>query len=205
MKKSLLTLTFALVALFAAAQPPQGQPPQPNANRDSLSPRAILGPLFKRIQVHGYLQAGYEFNNKLGENSNEFNFKRSNIVAFAQITDRWYFFFLHDFNSEVQEFYTDFRITKGKGLNIRFGQMKNSFGLENPYSPAQFSRLKALGLERVKSKEAAFHVLLTLYSNAPYFTNLRCRWRGTSVSVSPNAKYSESSSCTTGEPLKFSL
>lgn len=137
MKKSLLTLTFALVALFAAAQPPQGQPSQPNANRDSLSPRTIFGPLFKRIQVHGYLQAGYEFNNKLGDNSNEFNFKRSNIVAFAQITDRWNFFFMHDFNSEVQEFYTDFRITKGKGLNIRFGQMKNSFGLENPYNPEQ--------------------------------------------------------------------
>lgn len=31
-------------------------------------------------------------NNKLGENSNEFNFKRSNIVAFAQIIDRWSYF-----------------------------------------------------------------------------------------------------------------
>ncbi len=128
MKKSILTIALALIALALNAQPPQG---------DSTNLRGLMGPLFKRIQVHGYIQGGYEWNNKLGKQTNEFNLKRSNVVALAQITDRWFFFFLHDFNSEVQEFYTDFRVTKGKGLNIRFGQTKTPLTMENPYSPDQ--------------------------------------------------------------------
>jgi hypothetical protein len=44
---------------------------------------------------------------------------------------------MHDFNSVVQEFYTDYRVTKGKELTVRFGQFKNSFSMENPLSPVQ--------------------------------------------------------------------
>jgi hypothetical protein len=44
---------------------------------------------------------------------------------------------MHDFNSVVQEFYTDYRITNNKALTVRLGQFKNSFSLENPMSPTQ--------------------------------------------------------------------
>jgi hypothetical protein len=42
---------------------------------------------------------------------------------------------MHDFNSVVQEYYTDFRITRNTGLTIRFGQFKNALSYENPLSP----------------------------------------------------------------------
>ena len=146
MKKVCFSFLFAIAALFAVAQPPQGngqygpghehhqggRPPH-----DTVSPmQNLFGPLVKRFQVHGYVQAGYEWNNQNDVNMNEFNLKRTGLVVFAQITDRWSFFFFHDFNSEVQDFYTDFRITNSKALNVRFGQFKNSLSLENPYSPA---------------------------------------------------------------------
>jgi hypothetical protein len=138
MKKSLLTLGLAMTCAFGFAQPPQnqgGRPPVPNA--DSLRPgQSLFGPLIKRFQVHGYAQAGYEWNNKLDQNTNGFNFKRAGLVVFAQVTDRWSFFFFDDLASEIQDFYTDFRITGSKALNVRLGEFKNSLGLENPYSPA---------------------------------------------------------------------
>lgn len=140
MRKKILTIMFVAASLFAVAQPPQGMQNQhgrpPHGDSSVVPTQNLFGPLTKRIQLHGYMQAGYEFNNQNGVNMNEFNFKRAMLVAFAQITDRWSFFFLHDFNSEVQEFYSDFRVTQGKGLNIRLGQFKNSLSLENPYSPS---------------------------------------------------------------------
>ena len=122
MKKTFLTLQALLLCFFVTAQP---------IDRENL-----IGPLTKRIQIHGYMQGGYDWKNEDGEKSNTFKFRRTIVVASAQITDRWSFFFQHDFNSEVQEFYTDFRVTNDKGLIVRIGQMKNSFCLENPYSPA---------------------------------------------------------------------
>ena len=44
---------------------------------------------------------------------------------------------MHDFSSVVQEFYTDYRFSKDKALNVRFGQFKNSYSMENPLSPTQ--------------------------------------------------------------------
>jgi predicted porin len=42
---------------------------------------------------------------------------------------------MHDFSSVVQEYYTDFRITRNKALTVRLGQFKNGLTLENPLSP----------------------------------------------------------------------
>lgn len=152
MKKTVLTLGLAFWTALSMAQPPQnqgGRPPVPNG--DSVRPmQGLFGPLTKRIQIHGYMQGGYDWKNEDEINSNTFKFRRTIVVAFAQITDRWSFFFQHDFNSEVQEFYTDFRVTKDKGLNVRIGQMKNSFCLENPYSPA------SLELVEVTSQATTF-------------------------------------------------
>ncbi len=91
--------------------------------------------LKERITVNGYAQAGYTYTHVDGKNSNTFDVKRTLLWAKARITDRWSFLFMHDFNSQVQEFYTDYRITEGKGLTIRFGQFKNQLSLENPLSP----------------------------------------------------------------------
>ena len=88
-----------------------------------------------RIQLHGYAQGGYNFTRKGDTNTNTFEIKRVLFWANAQITDRWSFLFMHDFSSVVQEFYTDFRITRNKALTVRLGQFKNGLSLENPLSP----------------------------------------------------------------------
>ncbi len=91
--------------------------------------------LKSRITVNGYAQAGYTYMNYEGRITNTWDLKRTLLWAKARITDRWSFLFMHDFNSQVQEFYTDFRVTKGKEMTIRFGQFKNQLSMENPLSP----------------------------------------------------------------------
>ena len=88
-----------------------------------------------RIQLHGYAQGGYTYDHKAGTNTNTFNIRRVLFWANARITDRWSFLFMHDFSSVVQEFYTDYRLTKNKALTVRIGQFKNGLSLENPLSP----------------------------------------------------------------------
>ena len=91
--------------------------------------------LKERITVNGYAQAGYTYSNIDGTKTNTLDLKRTLLWAKARITDRWSFLFMTDFNSQVQEFYTDFRITKGKQMTLRFGQFKNQLSMENPLSP----------------------------------------------------------------------
>ncbi|MBO5699219.1 MAG: porin [Bacteroidaceae bacterium] len=94
-----------------------------------------MNDMISRIQLHGYAQGGFTYtHNKTGDNST-FDLKRSLFWANAKITDRWSFLFMHDFSSVVQEFYTDFRITKNKALNVRVGQFKNALTYENALSP----------------------------------------------------------------------
>ena len=97
--------------------------------------------LTSRIQLHGYAQGGYNYTRKDGKNTNTFELKRVLFWANAQITDRWSFLFMHDFSSVVQEFYTDYRITKNKALTARIGQFKNGLSLENPLSPTSMEAI----------------------------------------------------------------
>lgn len=88
-----------------------------------------------RIQLHGYAQGWYYFQDAVGKKSNTFLCKRTLLWANAQITDRWSFLFMHDFNSVVQEYYTDYRATRNNMLTVRVGQFKNCLSYENPLSP----------------------------------------------------------------------
>ena len=94
-----------------------------------------------RIQLHGYAQGGYTFDHSNGNTTNTFNIKRVLFWADARITERWSFLFMHDFSSVVQEFYTDYRITKNKALTVRLGQFKNGLSLENPLSPTSMEAI----------------------------------------------------------------
>ena len=97
--------------------------------------KSWLQDVASRIKLHGYAQAGYTYDHKGGEDTNTFDVKRVLFWADARITDRWSFLFMHDFSSVVQEFYTDYRLTKNKALTVRFGQFKNGLSYENPLSP----------------------------------------------------------------------
>ena len=90
-----------------------------------------------RITLNGYAQGGWSYQNPNDKPQNAYNLKRTLLWAKARITDRWSFMFMHDFSSVVQEFYTDYRLSKGNELTVRFGQFKHSYTMENPMSPTQ--------------------------------------------------------------------
>lgn len=94
-----------------------------------------------RIKLHGYAQGWYIADHANGKNSNTFLCKRTLLWANAQITPRWSFLFMHDFNSVVQEYYTDFRVTNNNLLTIRFGQSKTGLTFENPLSPTSMETI----------------------------------------------------------------
>ena len=91
--------------------------------------------LTSRITLNGYAQGGFAWDDANGKQTNSFNLKRTLLWAKARITDRWSFLFMHDFSSVVQEYYTDYRISKQNQLNFRIGQFKHSYTMENPLSP----------------------------------------------------------------------
>ena len=90
-----------------------------------------------RITLNGYAQGGWSYQDPNGKPQNAYNLKRTLLWAKARITDRWSFLFMHDFSSVVQEFYTDYRLSKGNELTVRLGQFKHSYTMENPMSPTQ--------------------------------------------------------------------
>ena len=95
----------------------------------------LLKDISSRITVNGFAQAGYTYVHNNGANTNTWDVKRTLLWARARVTDRWSFLLMHDFSSVLQEFYTDFRISGDKSLNVRFGQFKTQLSLENPLLP----------------------------------------------------------------------
>lgn len=110
-------------------------------NTDSTATKQIkpswLSTLSQKMEFHGYAQAGYTWKHQDDVNSNTFDIKRVLFWAKANVTNRWSFLFMHDFSSVVQEFYTDYRFTRGNELSVRMGQFKNSFSMQNPLSPTK--------------------------------------------------------------------
>ncbi len=93
-----------------------------------------------RFEFHGYAQAGYTYRDAEPTTTNTFDIKRVLFWAKVKVTDRWSFLFMHDFSSVVQEFYTDYRVHEA--FNVRFGQFKNSYSLENPLSPTKLELIE---------------------------------------------------------------
>ena len=136
--KAMLVVAWAMFSSVAMAQQDTtAVQTEPTLLRKIVGEKAPdwMKDVSDRIQLHGYAQGGYTYTRKGGADANTFDIKRVLFWANAQITDRWSFLFMHDFSSVVQEFYTDFRITKNKALTVRLGQFKNGLSLENPLSP----------------------------------------------------------------------
>lgn len=143
-KKAFLAAMLAMFSSCAAmgqekTETPQSPTPEQTTGvATTLSSLANQLPSFlDRIEFNGYAQAAYVYQDAGDKTKSTLDLKRTLLWAKAKITDRWSFLFMHDFNSEVQEFYTDYRISKGKQLSVRVGQFKNSYSLENPLSPTQ--------------------------------------------------------------------
>lgn len=150
---SIIALTLVLTATpiraqevkdttqIAPANPPTEQTAEQEAAEKSKF-KKFMSEVAEHIKIHGYAQAGYTYQKKGDDKgTNTFDLKRTLLWVNAQIIDRWSFLFMHDFNSQVQEFYTDFRITKNNALSVRFGQFKNALSLENPLSPTSMETI----------------------------------------------------------------
>lgn len=89
-----------------------------------------------RLKVMAYAQAGYTATiPEHGQNSNTFDMKRVVLMAGVEITPQFYAFFMHEFKSkEMQEYYMEYRPCKA--FNLRLGQSKIEYTMENPMSPA---------------------------------------------------------------------
>ncbi|MBQ8158061.1 MAG: porin [Prevotella sp.] len=124
-------MTLAVLMAALSSQAAMGQSQSEKQEIDWLQD------FTSRITLNGYAQAGWSYQDPNGVKTNSYNLKRTLLWAKARITDRWSFLFMHDFNSVVQEFYTDYRVTNDKSLSVRFGQFKHSYTMENPMSPTQ--------------------------------------------------------------------
>lgn len=133
-KKAAIGLFLCLTAFGSASAQEQ---------KEENKTKEFLSDVMDRIIVHGYAQAGYTYQDRDrgGEKANSFDIKRTLFFAHAAITDRWFFMFMHDFNSQVQEYYTDYRITNNKALTVRFGQFKNGLTYENKLSPTEMEAI----------------------------------------------------------------
>ena len=129
LKKINVRTLAVMLAVFSsvAAMGQQEQKSEPDWLKDFTS----------RITLNGYAQGGWSYQDINGKKTNAYNLKRTLLWAKARITDRWSFMFMHDFSSVVQEFYTDYRLSKGNEMTVRLGQFKHSYSMENPLSPTQ--------------------------------------------------------------------
>jgi hypothetical protein len=130
-RKTCKMRTLAMIMAVFSSVAAMGQSEKKNSEPDWLKD------FTSRITLNGYAQGGWSYQNPNGEPTNAYNLKRTLLWAKARITDRWSFMFMHDFSSVVQEFYTDYRLSKGNELTVRLGQFKHSYSMENPLSPTQ--------------------------------------------------------------------
>lgn len=96
----------------------------------------VVNTLKERINLSGYIQAGYTYEDKESADSDHnFDIKRIIFMAEGKITDKWSCFFMYNFNSggTLLEAYTDYRIIPG--ISARLGQFKVPYTIESPLSP----------------------------------------------------------------------
>ncbi len=102
----------------------------------------LLGALKDRIEVHGFAQGGYTYQDNSKPN-NSFEMKRVILLARARVTDKWSFLLMHEpVSGKWQEYYTDYRFSKAFGA--RLGQMKTLITIENPIIPTQLESISLL-------------------------------------------------------------
>ena len=140
-KKIFVKATLAVALAIFSSTAAMGQTTAKSDSTKSFLDKKWVKELTSRIQLHGYAQGGYNYTHNANGNTNTFELKRVLFWANAQITDRWSFLFMHDFSSVVQEFYTDFRITRNNALTVRVGQFKNGLSFENPLSPTSMEAI----------------------------------------------------------------
>ena len=84
--------------------------------------------------LNGYAQAGWDYDSESDPN-NEFTVRRIILMGDYRINDHWNAFIMTEFKAmSLHEYWVNYRPTPW--MNIKLGQFKTPFTLENPISPA---------------------------------------------------------------------
>lgn len=93
----------------------------------------IVNTLTKRIKLSGYAHVGYYYNSQQSPRD-EFKIPRIIFMADARINKQLNMYFMFDFRtSSLHELYLNY--SASKAFNVRIGQFKNPFSMENQLSP----------------------------------------------------------------------
>ena len=92
-----------------------------------------INTLREHIRITGYAQGGFDYYDK-SESKDQFKIARIILMANAQINDQMSAFAMYDLNSAaLHEIWYNYKACEG--LQIKLGQFKTPFTIENPLSP----------------------------------------------------------------------
>lgn len=119
MKKIFCIAVFAALSLCALSQNKVQQ---------------VVDKLSDRFSFRGYAQLGWEYHDQSDPN-NEFKLSKLIIMGDMRITDKWNAFAMFDFRGfTLQELWMNYKVQPW--LNVKVGQFKTPFTIENPLSPS---------------------------------------------------------------------
>lgn len=120
MKKIALFLLLAILSVTTISAQDQKKP--------------LIKEVLSRFTFHGYGMVGWEYHDRSSP-SNEFKVNKFILMADLRITDRWHAFAMNDFyKMSMHELWMSCRVTDW--LNVKVGQFKTPFSIENPISPS---------------------------------------------------------------------
>jgi hypothetical protein len=94
----------------------------------------VLNKLDDHLSFHGYAQGGYVYND---QETPDNAFKTDRIIGIlsAKVTNKWNAYFMYSFAGTAHplELWTEYHLLPG--LNIKLGEFKVPYTLENPQSP----------------------------------------------------------------------
>ncbi len=92
----------------------------------------------------GYGMAGWEYHDR-SDPSNEFKINKIILMGDARITDDWHAFLMYDCKGgTLHEYWTSYRIKPW--FNVKLGQFKTPFTIENPISPSRLEMITQTSL-----------------------------------------------------------
>lgn len=101
----------------------------------------VVNTLRERIKLSGYVQGAYTAD----RDENTFELKRAILMADGQITKQWRVYYMLDLKGpKTLEAYTEYKFHEA--LQVRFGQYKNPFSIENQISPTLIEQIETYSL-----------------------------------------------------------
>lgn len=121
-------IVFLFLFVFCA-----GTMAEENAGTDGRSAKEWVNVIADHIALSGYAQGGFEYYDRSSP-KDQFKISRIIFMADAGVTERIHAYMMFDFkSSKLHELWTSYRFCKE--VNLKVGQFKTPFSIENTISP----------------------------------------------------------------------